>query len=155
MARMQLGQAQPANPGQPGYAQQPQAGPLPGYAQQPRSGPLRGPGGGGYQPPSPSYGSVGDDLAGMAVAEGARFVGRMIGKRVQAAAGQAQAALAQKRDAMLRTQIAIADKHPDICACLGEQVIFLAGGQKTLPMPNLATLTVEQADELVAALRSG
>jgi len=155
MARMQLGQAQPGNPMQPGYAAQPQAGPLPGYAQQPQAGPLRGPGGGRYQPQVPSYGSAGDDLAGMAIAEGARFVGRMIGKRIQAAAGQAQAALAQKHGEMLRTQIAIADKHPDICACLDEQVIFLAGGQKTLPMPNLASLTVEQADELVAALRSG
>src|SRR5215470_5105120 len=70
MARMQLGQAQPGNPMQPGYAQQPQAGPL------------RGPGGGRYQPQVPSYGSAGDDLAGMAIAEGARFVGRMIGKRI-------------------------------------------------------------------------
>jgi hypothetical protein len=127
--------------------------------QEPRSGRLRGPRGGGNLPgPSVAgsgYGNADNDLVGLALGGASGLIGRAVGKRVQAAAGQAQAALAQRRDAMLRTQIAIADKHPDVCACFGDQVIFLAGGQRTLPMPNLATLTVEQADELVAALRSG
>ena len=41
------------------------------------------------------------------------------------------------------------------CACLNDQVIFLTGGGRTLPMPNLMTVTVEQADAMVARLRDG
>jgi hypothetical protein len=33
-------------------------------------------------------------------------------------------------------------------------VIFMAGGTRVAPLPNLGALTVEQADALVAALRS-
>jgi hypothetical protein len=56
---------------------------------------------------------------------------------------------------MLRTQIAIAERHPDLRACLTDQVIFLDGGSRTLPMPKLNTITVEQADAMVAQLRNG
>jgi len=164
LAKMQLGQAQsqpggPPGAAQPGYLQEPRPGPLPGYMQEPRPGPPQNRAGGGNLPgPSAGGGGYGDadyDLVNLAMSGGAKLIGRMIGKRVQAAAGQAQATLAERRDAMLRAQIAIADKHPDICACLNDNVIFLAGGSRTLPMPNLAKLTVEQADELVATLRSG
>ena len=56
---------------------------------------------------------------------------------------------------MLQTQIAIAERHPDLCACLNDHVIFLTGGSRTLPMPNLMSITVEQADAMVARLRDG
>jgi len=129
---MQLGQAQPppAQPpqAQPGYMQQPQAGPLPGYMQEPQAGAL--PGYAQEPRPGPLQGG------------GAGF-------------GPLARALPPQAVAILQTQIAIADRHPDICACLKDGVIFLAGGQRTLPFPNLAKLTVEQADQLVATLRSG
>jgi hypothetical protein len=67
----------------------------------------------------------------------------------------AMAAKQQNMQAMLQTQIAIAERHPDLCACLNDQVIFLTGGSRTLPMPNLMTVTVEQADAMVARLRDG
>jgi hypothetical protein len=56
---------------------------------------------------------------------------------------------------MLQTQIEIAQRHPDLCACETDRVIFLAGGSRVLPMPNLMTVTVEQADQMVAQLRDG
>ena len=59
------------------------------------------------------------------------------------------------QQAMLRTQIEIAEQHPDIRACLNDHVIFLAGSSSVLPMPNIAALTTEQADGLVAQLRQG
>jgi len=34
-------------------------------------------------------------------------------------------------------------------------VVFLTGGSRALPLPNLTTVTVEQADALVARLRGG
>ena len=97
-----------------------------------------------------------EDLAGAVLGEAARFIGRAIGRRVQRTyTERVQPTLAAHGEERLRTQIAIAERHPDVRACLNDGVIFLAGGQRVLPMPNLSTLTVEQADALVANLRSG
>lgn len=60
-----------------------------------------------------------------------------------------------KQQDMLQQQIAVAERHPDLRACLNDQVVFLAGGTSTVPMPNIATITVEQADAVVAQLRNG
>jgi hypothetical protein len=65
-------------------------------------------------------------------------------------------ALAVRQEAMLREQIAIAERHPDLRACLTDQVVFLAGGHRVLPMPSLTGgFTVEQSDAVVARLRDG
>jgi hypothetical protein len=164
------GQPQPgggAVPPQQGWAAQPQPGysegQVPGYAQQPRPGPP-----GGWRPGGRSGGTdfnigdgVADDIAGAvlgaAAGAAAKFIGRSLGKKMQNAYQQKVVpALAAKQEEMLRTQIAIAERHPDLRACLNDQVIFLAGGSRVLPMPNLGqTLTVEQADALVAQLRNG
>jgi hypothetical protein len=55
---------------------------------------------------------------------------------------------------MLRERMAIAQRHPDLRACLNDQVVFLAGGTRVLPLASaLAVRTVEQSDALVAQLR--
>ena len=64
-------------------------------------------------------------------------------------------AMAQGGEVILQKQIAIAERYPAIRACFTDQVIFLDGGSATLPVPNLATLTMEQADVLVARLQEG
>ncbi|HEY7011542.1 MAG TPA: hypothetical protein VH480_02210 [Streptosporangiaceae bacterium] len=164
-------QPQPGYSETPGYAQQPQPGysegNVPGYAQQPRPGPP-----GGWQGRRPNMGGrsgsgmdfntgdIADDIAGAvlgaAAGAAAKFIGRSIGKKMQNAYQQKVVpALAAKQEEMLRAQIAIAERHPDVRACLNDNVIFLAGGSRVLPMPNLQTLTVEQADNLVAQLRNG
>ena len=169
MARSRLGQL-PGNPaaGQPGWAGQPQAGPQSGWAAEPQAGALPGPGGqrGSYSRPSRSYdsdlssgdgiGALGDDVAGAAIGMAARFIGRAISRKMQDKVSQAVPAMMAKQEAMLREQIAIAERHPDLRACLTDQVIFLAGGSRTMPMKGVMTnLTVEQADAVVAQLRDG
>jgi hypothetical protein len=163
LARAQLGQLQggPPAPGQPlggvpGYMQEPQPGqPLggvPGYMQEPQPGqPLGYSGPGGRD--STDF-SLGEDLAGIAMSEAAKFIGRRIGRRMQRSyTDRIAPALAARAGDSLRTQIAIAERHPDICACLDDNVVFLTGGRAVLPMPNLNTLTIEQADTMVATLR--
>jgi hypothetical protein len=164
------GQPQPGAPQQPGWAAQPQAGPVPGYGGQPRSGPLPGSRTGGGPTLSSGYSrdpvdQLGEDLAGMAMGAVAGFLGRAISRRVQNSARQAAQNTARqglsdlaarnlaRKQEQLRTQIAIAERHPDLCACLNDGVIFLAGGARVLPVPDLQTVTVEQADALVARLR--
>lgn len=177
MARARLGQQgqagpqpgmpaapQPGTPAQPGWAAEPQAG----WMAEPQSGPLPSPSGRRNSYPRTSAGdisfgdSIGDDIAGAvlgaATGAAAKFLSRQIGRRMQERLNQVQPAMAAKQQsmqAMMQTQIAIAERHPDLCACLNDQVIFLTGGSRTLPMPNLMTVTVEQADAMVATLREG
>jgi hypothetical protein len=182
LARMRLGEQGTAAAPQPGFAAEPTpvtdpgqaAGPQPGWAADPKPmggpggpqpgwaaapKPIRGPGGwpGSSGVPSSSgsdaLSSLGDDLAGAAMGAAARFIGRKIGRRMQDRFDQAMSAAAAKQEAGLRQQIAIAERHPELRACLTDGVVFLAGGSRALPMPNLSTITVEQSDALVAQLR--
>ena len=86
-----------------------------------------------------------------------KFIGRAIGRRVKRAYEEKVVpAAAAKQEAMLREQIAIAERYPDLRACLTDNVIFLAGGSRVLPMSILRRgLTLEQADAAVAQLRNG
>jgi hypothetical protein len=157
LARMRMGQAQQGlQAGPPGG--QPQGGMRGGWEAEPqpiRDGNSTGYGGPGY------YGgrggsSIEDDIAGVVVGEAMKFIGRAIGRRMQRAYEErVQPAMAANQDAMLRNQIAIAERHPDLRGCMNDQVIFLAGGSRVLPFPNLMTLTIDQADAMVATLRSG
>jgi hypothetical protein len=155
-ASMQLAQIQQGNPGQPGFPGQPQQGGVPGYAAEPgqidwQSGNNRG----SYSGPGTDNSSIGDDIAGIALDAATRFIGRAIGRRVQRAYDRAMPVLAARQETVLRNQIEIAQRHPDLRACMTDQVIFLAGGSRVLPMRNLTLITPEQADAMVATLRSG
>jgi len=91
-----------------------------------------------------------------------KFVGRAISRRLKRAmderVGPATAARQEvmaRQESMLREQIAIAERYPDLRACLSDQVVFLAGGRRMLPMPrDLSGLTMAQADAIVAQLRA-
>jgi hypothetical protein len=55
---------------------------------------------------------------------------------------------------MLHDRAAIAERHPDLRACLNDQVVFLVGATRVLPLASaLGVRTVEQSDALVAQLR--
>jgi hypothetical protein len=166
LASSQLGQ-QPGAP-QQGWSGEPQQGPVPGWAAEPQAGPPRGPGGvlGGFRGgrgnwDNPVMGgnpldNLGDDIAGAAVSAAMGLVGRAIGRRVQRTMTERVLPAVQARQqAALRNQMEIAQKYPDLCACLTDKVVFLAGGSRAVPLPDLATVTVQQADELVASLRNG
>lgn len=103
--------------------------------------------------PSDALASLGDDLAGAVGAAATGAAARFIGRKAQDRLEQAMSTVNAKQQDTLRQQIAIAERHPDLRACLNDQVVFLAGGTSTVPMPNLTTITVEQADALVAQLR--
>ncbi len=84
-----------------------------------------------------------------------KFIGRAIGRRVKRAYDERVVpAMAARQEATLREQIAIAERYPGLRACLTDQVIFLAGGSRVLPMASVTGgITLEQADALVARLR--
>lgn len=155
------GTPNPGVPAQQGWAAEPVAGPPPGPGGRRSFGSL---GGRGFGRRGADYGgdvadSIEGAIADVALGAAAGFIGRAIKKRVEQAMTDrvmpAVQAAAANREPMLREQIAIAEKYPDICACVNDQVVFLAGGSATVPMPNLQTLTVAQADGIVAQLRGG
>ena len=164
LAQGRMGGQPQGTPGAPqqGFDAEPQQGPLPGYAGEPRSGPLPGSQAGrnsGF--PRNLGGDIGssieDDIAGAAVAAATKFIGRAIGRRMQRTLNErVQPALAARQEAMLRERTAIAEKYPDLRACLTDEVVFLAGGSRVLPMAGLtAAITLAQADAVVARLQSG
>jgi hypothetical protein len=64
--------------------------------------------------------------------------------------------MAGRQEGVLREQIAIAERYPDLRACMNDNVVFLAGGSRAVPVPNLTGgFTLEQADAVVAQLRNG
>jgi hypothetical protein len=103
-------------------------------------------------------------VAGIVMGAAAKFAGRAISRRLKRAYDERvapamaarQQAMAGRQEAMLREQIAIAERYPELRACLTDQVIFLAGGSRMLPMSSVTGgITLEQADALVAQLRNG
>jgi hypothetical protein len=89
-----------------------------------------------------------DELAATGGAIGRR-VKRSYEERVVPAVGA-------KQEAAMREPIAIAERHPDLRACLTDNVVFLAGGDRVVPMSSLRRgFTLEQADAVVAQLRIG
>jgi hypothetical protein len=101
--------------------------------------------------------SIEDAVADLVMGAATSFIGRAIGSRVKRAYGEPVVpAMAANGEAMLREQIAIAGRYPDLRACLTDNVVFLAGGSRVVPMSSLSRgFTLEQADAVVAQLRNG
>jgi hypothetical protein len=142
--------AEPQPAPQPGY----QAGPQPGYPSEPWQN----------QPPPRRSGNwdIGSDastleeaIGGAVLGAATKAIGRMIGRKVRQTYNERVApALAAQQQAMLGERMAIAQRHPDLRACLNDQVVFLVGGTRTLPLASaMRVRTVEQSDALVAELR--
>jgi hypothetical protein len=84
-----------------------------------------------------------------------KAIGRVIGRKMRQAYNERIApAMAARQEAVLNERVAIAQRHPDLRACLNDQVVFLVGGTRVLPLASaMQVRTVEQSDALVAQLR--
>lgn len=127
------------------------------------------PGGAGQYRPRQSYdndsftGDIGQDIANVALGAAGKFLGRAIAKKAQKAfqdrvvpAMQAKAAQAQQQMQQSRAeQPAIVAKYPDLRGCMHDQVVFLEGGTKTVPIKEIPMpVTMANADILVGRLRA-
>ena len=154
-------EAQPSQ--QPGYQARPQPSQPPGYQPGPQPDVLAGPESWQSQPPRRSRswdsGSAADtfeEAIGEAVLGAAtKAIGRVIGRKMRQAYNERIApAMAARQEAVLNERVAIAQRHPDLRACLNDQVVFLVGGTRVLPLASaMQVRTVEQSDALVAQLR--
>jgi hypothetical protein len=98
-------------------------------------------------------------VAGLVMDAATKFVGRAISRRLKRAFDERVVpAMASRQEGVLQEQIAIAERYPDLRACMNDNVVFLAGGSRAVPVPrsNLTGgFTLEQADAVVAQLRNG
>ncbi len=98
-------------------------------------------------------------MADIVLTAATKFIGRAIGRRVKLCLRRAGGteAMAAKQESRLREPIAIAERRPDLQACLTDQVVFLVeAASQVLPMSGLTRgITLEQADAVVAQLRNG
>ena len=150
---------------QPGYQGGPPPAQPPGYQPGPQPDVLAGPESWQSQPPRRSRswdsGSAADtfeDAIGEAVLGAAtKAIGRVLGRKMRQAYNERIApAMAARQEAVLSERVAIAQRHPDLRACLNDQVVFLVGGTRVLPLASaMQVRTVEQSDALVAQLRGG
>lgn len=103
-----------------------------------------------------------DDIGGAVLGAALGFAGRAIGKRMKRAfeervvpAMEAKAAQAQQQFEQSKAdQDAIVERYPELRGCMKDQVVFLDGGYKTVPVSELKMpVTLAQADDVVARLR--
>ena len=104
------------------------------------------------------------EIANTVLGAAFKFAGRGIGKRMQRAyeerigpALEARAAQARQQWQQSRDeQAAIVERYPDLRGCLRDQVVFLDGGSRSVPITEIRMpVTLAQADALVARLRAG
>jgi hypothetical protein len=106
--------------------------------------------------------NVVDDLGGAVLGAALGFAGRAIGRRMKKAfeekvvpAMEAKAAQAQQQFEQSKAeQDAIVARYPELRGCTKDQVVFLDGGVRTVPVSEVKMpVTLAQADSIVARLR--
>ena len=104
------------------------------------------------------------EIANTVLGAAFKFAGRSIGKRMQRAYEERIGPALEARAAQTRQQwqqsrdeqAAIVQRYPDLRGCLRDQVVFLDGGSRSVPITEIRMpVTLAQADALVARLRAG
>jgi hypothetical protein len=103
-----------------------------------------------------------EDLGGAVFGAALGFAGRSIGRRMKKAfedkvipAMEAKAAQAQQQFEQSKAeQDAIVARYPELRGCMKDQVVFVDGGLRTVPVSEIKMpVTLAQADSIVARLR--
>jgi hypothetical protein len=103
------------------------------------------------------------EIAGAVLGAAFKFAGRGIGKRMQKAYEERIAPVIEAKTAQARQQwqpspddqAAIVQRYPDLRGCMHDQVVFLEGGSRTVPITEIRMpITLAQADAIVDRLRA-
>jgi hypothetical protein len=106
--------------------------------------------------------NLAEDIGGAVFGAALGFAGRAFGRKMKQAfedkvvpAMQAKMAQAQGQFEQQKGEMeAIATRYPELRGCMKDQVVFLDGGTKTVPVSEIKMpVTMAQADGVVARLR--
>ncbi len=109
------------------------------------------------------YDDPAQDIAGAVIGAAGKLIGRAIGNRVRRTyeerigpALDAQLAQARVHQEQSRSdQAAIVARYPDLYGCMRDEVVFLAGGSRVVPISQIPMpITLANADALVSGLRA-
>jgi hypothetical protein len=101
------------------------------------------------------YEEPGEEIARAVLSAGFGMVGRAIGKRVKRAFESHVLPAVQEQQAKTRAEEdAIVARYPQLRGCLRDEVVFLEGGHRSIPVSDLQwPVTLAQADMIVARLQ--
>jgi hypothetical protein len=105
--------------------------------------------------PGGAVADVAFGFAGRAIGRGVKkVVNEQVKPAMQAQAAQAQTAKAEQQFAQAQAdQDAIVARYPELHACMKDQVVFVEGGSRTVPISEIPmAVTPAQADAVVARL---
>ena len=102
--------------------------------------------------------SIIDDVGGAVLGAALGFAGRAIGRRMKKAFEEkvipAMEAKAAQFEQSKAEQEAIVARYPELRGCTKDQVVFVDGGMRTVPISEIKMpVTLAQADSIVARLR--
>jgi hypothetical protein len=109
--------------------------------------------------------NIAEDIGGAVLGAAMGFVGRSLAKKMQKAiqdkvvpamqqAAQQRAQATQQWLPSAAEQDAIVARYPELRGCLRDQVAFVVGGSRTVPIRDIQMpITLASADTLVASLR--
>jgi hypothetical protein len=106
--------------------------------------------------------NIAEDIGGAVLGAAFGLAGRAFGRKMKQAfedkvvpAMQARAAQAQTQFEQQKAEMdAIATRYPELRGCMKDQVVFLDGGTRTVPVSEIKMpVTMAQADGVVARLR--
>ena len=106
--------------------------------------------------------NVVEDIGGAVLGAALGFAGRAIGRRMKKAfeekvipAMEAKAAQAQQQFEQSKAeQDAIVARYPELRGCTKDQIVFVDGGTRTVPISEIKMpVTLAQADSIVVRLR--
>lgn len=60
--------------------------------------------------------------------------------------------IGRRQDAAMQGLFSILDRHPELCCCRRDQVVFLAGGQRTIPPKDAGLMLIRDDTDLMALL---
>lgn len=106
--------------------------------------------------PGGAVADVAFGFAGRAIGRGVKkVVNEQVKPAMQAQAAQAQGAKAEQQFAQAQAdQDVIVARYPELRACMKDQVVFLDGGSRSVPISEIPMpVTPTQADAVVARLR--
>jgi hypothetical protein len=105
---------------------------------------------------NPGWDSPDQPIANAVIGTAASFIGKAIGKRMRRAYEERVVPNLQAQTEQPRQELhAIAERYPELRGCMRDQVIFLSGGTRTIPLSEVSPqISLAQADALVARLRT-
>lgn len=95
---------------------------------------------------------LGDSVFGFVMGVGAYVLHRTVGRRMKRYVRDHLAEVEGNLQARHRQQLEVAERYPDLCVCTHDQVLFVVGGRRFVPLARLPARRPADLDAALSAL---